>query len=222
MSEHKELTCNICKKMFKHKQGFEYHNQNKVCVKSTCEFCERRFKSSLGLKYHISNRICLPTDKIKIHVVPKYSYSKYTFDRSKLKLREVMDITPNFGMAIFNSDNIVIKFCELTLCNDKLDQYWGYYINNKGSQFINVYQNDVWILKPQTETFRQLSDWAMEQIYKYLCDNKSFVNKDYWTKYFMTKDNLNSDHHPIKTDIRQKLFCMFVNHKSKINLKKNS
>ncbi len=219
MSEHKELTCGVCGKIFKNKQGLDYHIQRSVCEKFACEFCMVRFKSSLGLKYHVDNRICLPPEKIKVQVIQKSSYHKYTLDRSELKLRDILDVTPQFGNTIFGSSNIVIKFCELALCNDQLDQYWGYYINNKGRQYMNVYEGDSWVLKPQLDTFAELTEWAMENLYKYLLDNQPFIDKGYWTKYFMTRDNLNADRHPVKTEVRQKLFCLFANHKSKMRAK---
>ena len=215
-----QLSCEICNKVFKNKQGLEYHVKNNVCRKFSCKFCGNRFKSSLGLHYHEDKRICLPPEKIKVNIVRKTQYHTYTLSKDEIRLRDVMNVTPNFGAILFGSANIIIKFCELALTNDELDQYWAYYINNKREQFINVYDGDRWTLQPQSQVFSELSAWVMILLHKYLTDNKHFIdNRTYWTKYFFTKDYLSKEKHSIHKEIRQGLFCLFVNHKNKIKEK---
>lgn len=217
------LNCDICGKSFKNKQGLDYHNTHYVCEKFTCTYCCRRFKSSLGLKYHMDNRICLPPEKIKVEVVAKSQYHTYTIPRNEVKLLDVMKATDgSFGEIIFESENIILKFCELSLTNPKLDQYWSCYISNRREPYLTVYdgEDNIWKLQPQIIEYQDISRWAMTKIYKYLQDNKAVIkHRSYWTKYYITQDQLSRKNHAIHKEVKQGLFCIFANQKKLLSEK---
>lgn len=220
MTDIKTITCGLCNKSFKNKQGLEYHTEKQVCQKFSCTFCGTRFKSSLGLQYHVERRVCLPPSKIPITIVRKTTNHRYFLPRTELKLRDVMEATPDFASQVFDSDNIVVKFCELALANAKLDQYWTYYINNRREPFIMVYDDDQWSIKPQSIVFKDLTDWAMSMLNKYLEDNKQFVDiGTYYNKYLFMADMLSKDKGPVNKDVRQGLMCIFINQKGAVREK---
>lgn len=206
--------CKICDKVFKNSQGLDYHMRHNVCQKFTCTYCGRRFKSSLGQKYHIENRICLPPEKIKVDVVVKCKYHSYTIPRDQIKLSDIMKSTGNFGQLLFEAENIILKFIELTLCNPNFDQYWSCYVGNRRDPYVIIYDGNSWKLKAQLLEFQEIGRWAIEKIHKYLQDNKAVVrDKAYWTKYFITKDQFDRKSHILYKELRQGLFCLFANQK---------
>jgi hypothetical protein len=210
-------TCNICGKTFKNNQGLEYHKTHFVCQKFSCVYCGHRFKSSLGLKYHTDRRICLPPKKIPVTIITKNHYHIYTIPREDLKIRDMMSsLDGNFGEMLFNSENIITKFIELALSNPHNDHYWSCYISNRRDPYITVYNGDSWKLCPQTTEFHELGRWALDKIAKYLKDNKAIIKRDYWSKYYIAKDQFERKSHQIHKQIKHGLFCLFVNQKQMI------
>jgi hypothetical protein len=169
----------------------------------------------------MENRICLPPEKIKVSVVAKSQYHSYTIPREEVKLLDVMKATKgSFGEEVFESDNIILKFSELALTNPDLDQYWSCYISNRREPYLTVYDGDIWKLQPQIIEYQEIAKWAMTKIYKYLQDNKAVIkHRNYWTKYYITQDQLSRKTHRIHKEIKQGLFCLFVNQKKQITEK---
>lgn len=212
--------CNVCGKSFKNSQGLDYHQKHFVCQKFTCGCCGRRFKSSLGLKYHMEHRICLPPEKIPVKIVAKSSYHTYTIPKEEIRLKDVMQaVEGNFGEVLFASENIILKLIELSLTNPKLDQYWSYYISNRRQPYITVYDGENWKLQPQASEYDDLSKWALEKIKKYLQDNRAVAQREYWTKYYITKDKYERKNHDIHKGLRHGLYCAFVNQKNALTEK---
>lgn len=213
-------TCSICGKTFKNNQGLDYHQKHFVCQKFTCTYCGRRFKSSLGLKYHVDHRICLPPEKIPVKIVAKCSYHTYTIPKQDIRLKDIMQsVQGNFGEILFESENIILKMIGLALANPKLDQYWSYYISNRRQPYITLYDGEQWKIQPQGTEFDDLATWALDKIGKYLHDNKAVAKRTYWTKYYLTKDQIERKTHNIHKDLRHALYCMFVNQKNALTEK---
>ena len=209
--------CNVCGKSFRNGQGLDYHKQHSVCQKYLCSFCGHRFKSSLGLKYHTEHRICLPAKKIEVKITAKSPYYSYIIPKEELKLTDVMrTVSGNFGETLFGGGNIILKLVELALANPKLDQYWSYYISNRRQPYVLAYDGTCWKLQPQTAEFDAIGEWALDKIKKYLQDNKATAKKQYWTQYFLTKDQHDRKNHSIHKEIRQGMYCRFVNLKALI------
>lgn len=218
-----KFNCPHCGKHFKGGQGLDYHTDHFVCQKLTCRFCQHRFKSSSGLKYHLENRICLPKEKIKIVPRAKHIYRAYTVPREKVNLECVVASVKNFAEELFGSQNIIVKFTEMALCNEKLTEYWSCYITNKREPYVAVYCElpetpAKWVLRPQTAEFVAIIEWAQNMIESYLKSDPT-TDKKYWSKYLLARDQLTQEKNSIHRDTKQGLYCLFVNIKKDIQLK---